>query len=94
MSDPPSEVIADHSAAKWAEENRDKFGDVAQKLNIDSKAFEYATWDFLDFATARTWRDEASIKRLRDFQWVEDVPVWEGYKATFDDLKKFGVISK
>lgn len=94
VSDPPCEIVAPHSAAKWAEDNKDKLEDVAKKLNIDPKAFEYATWDFLDFTTSRTWKDQASIKRLRDFQWVEDVPVWEGYKATFDDLKNFGVIAK
>jgi hypothetical protein len=94
VSDPPCEIISSHSAAKWAEDNKDKLGDVAKKLGIDKKVFDYATWDFLDFATSRTWKDQASIKRLRDFQWMEDVPVWEGYKTTFDDLKKYGVIAK
>ena len=66
VSGPPTEVVADHSAAKLAKKNEDKLEGVMQKLDL--KAFEYATWDGLDLAMSRKWKDETSTKRLKDFQ--------------------------
>lgn len=94
LSDPPEEIITPHPIAKWAEENKSHFAELSKKLNLDSKAFEYATWDFVDFAAGRTWKDEGSLERAREGGWVEEVDVWEGFVDVFERLKGFEVLPK
>ncbi|KAK1924580.1 NAD(P)-binding protein [Papiliotrema laurentii] len=94
ISDPPEQVIALHSVDQWAKDQGNKFPEIAKKLGIDSSVFDYATWDFVDFATSRTWKDVGSLERAKQAGWKNEVDVWEGYKAVFDRLKELGVVPK
>ncbi|TIB98997.1 hypothetical protein E3Q17_02789 [Wallemia mellicola] len=75
-----------HSVQKWAEENKDKFGGIIKKYNLDPQAYEHATWAFLDGATSRTWPDQGSLDAAREIGWNKSIDSYEdGYKAAFCD---------
>jgi hypothetical protein len=87
------EVVLLHSAAKFAQENQKAIEDWVQKYDLDSAAPDYATWDFLDFATGRTWSDLASLDEAKSVGWTEECDTWEaGFKAVFDEMRKDKVI--
>ncbi|TIB95031.1 NAD(P)-binding protein [Wallemia mellicola] len=89
------ELKSVHSVQKWAEENKDKFGAIVKKYNLDPKAYEHATWPFLDGATSRTWPDKGNLDAARSIGWKKTIDSFEdGYKAAFDKLKQYNVIPK
>jgi hypothetical protein len=90
-----TDMVTMHSTAEWAKQNQSKFPEIANKLGLDPKVFEYATWDFIDFALSRTWPDIGSLDRARRVGWDRTVDSFEeGYKPVFDELKKLGIIPK
>ena len=99
--DPPntskkgSDLITMHSVAQWAESNKSKLTNIARDLQMDSEVFQYATWDFIDFATSRTWNDVATMDEAQSIGWKGTVHTWEdGYRSVYEDLKDLGIIPK
>jgi hypothetical protein len=80
-------VVLLHSSAEFAKQNKSAIESWVKKHDLDPSAAEYATWDFLDFATARTWSDLASLDEAKSVGWTEECDTWEqGFKAVFDAM--------
>lgn len=94
LSVPPAEVVSSQSAAEWFAGIEAKLPEICDKSGIDRKSFDYATWDFLDFATSRTWKDVASKEKLAQTGFHEDLEVWTGWKHVLDELQKMDIIPK
>ncbi|TKA55058.1 hypothetical protein B0A53_02533 [Rhodotorula sp. CCFEE 5036] len=83
-----------HSAAEWAASHEADFARLVKAQQLDPDAFKYATWDFLDFATARTWPDVATMDEARSIGWDTTVDTFEeGFKPVFQQLKAARIIS-
>lgn len=83
------EVVLLHSSADFAKQNKSAIESWVKKHDLDPSAAEYATWDFLDFATARTWSDLASLDEAKSVGWTEECDTWEqGFKAVFDAMRR------
>ncbi|GAA5911664.1 hypothetical protein JCM6882_006934 [Rhodosporidiobolus microsporus] len=84
-----------HSTAEWSASQQSTFDNLVAEQGLDKKAFDYATWDFLDFGTARTWPDQASLDEARSIGWDKSVDTFEeGFKKVFERLKELKVIPK
>ncbi|KAI5454809.1 hypothetical protein NCC49_003691 [Naganishia albida] len=82
------QVVLLHSAAEFAKQNQSAIKSWVQKHDLDPSAAEYATWDFLDFATARTWSDLGALDEAKSVGWTEECDTWEdGFKAVFDAMR-------
>ena len=82
-----------HSAAEWAASHEADFARLVKDQQLDPDAFKYATWDFLDFATARTWPDVATMDEARSIGWGTTVDTFEeGFKPVFEQLKAARII--
>ncbi|KAJ9099717.1 hypothetical protein QFC20_005595 [Naganishia adeliensis] len=83
------EVVLLHSSADFGKQNKSAIESWVKKHDLDPSAAEYATWDFLDFATARTWSDLASLDEAKSVGWTEQCDTWEqGFKAVFDAMRR------
>ena len=83
-----------HSAAEWAASHEADFARLVEAQQFDPDAFKYATWDFLDFATARTWPDVVTMDEARSIGWDTTVDTFEeGFKPVFQQLKAARIIS-
>ncbi|GEM11724.1 NAD dependent oxidoreductase [Rhodotorula toruloides] len=97
--EPPSsanigvDVVNLHSAAAWAKKHKSDLEKLVKEKNLDSDALKYATWDFLDFATSRTWKDRATLDEASLIGWTKSVDSFEdGFKPVFEELKRLKVI--
>lgn len=87
------EVILLHSAAAFAKQNQHAIDEWLKKYDLDPSAPRYATWDFLDFTTGRTWSDLGSLDEAESVGWTEELDTWEqGFKTVFDEMRKDRVI--
>ncbi|BGP06289.1 hypothetical protein JCM10049v2_002110 [Rhodotorula toruloides] len=97
--DPPSsanigsDVVNLHSVPQWAEKYKSDLEKLVKEKDLDPDALKYATWDFLDFATSRTWKDRATLDEARSIGWTKMVDSFEdGFKPVFEELKRLKVI--
>jgi hypothetical protein len=92
---PHGEIYAAHSVSAWAKATAPQFPEIARKLGLDPKVFDYATWDFMDFALTRTWPDIGSLEAARSIGWSRSINSFgDGYRVVFGELKEEGVIPK
>ncbi|GAA6013343.1 hypothetical protein JCM8202_003114 [Rhodotorula sphaerocarpa] len=90
---PGVDVAIVNSAAEWASHHSDDFSKLVREKNLDPHAFDYATWDFLDFATARTWKDVATLDEAHSIGWDRKIDTFEdGFKPVFEKLKAAKII--
>ncbi|KAI9484826.1 NAD(P)-binding protein [Zychaea mexicana] len=62
--------------------------------NLDIKAFDYATWAFVDTMMARGWEDDGSHDKMRKFGWNKTVDSIQSFYNIFDKLKEMNIIPK
>jgi hypothetical protein len=83
------QVVLLHSAAEFAKQNQSAIKEWVRENDLDTSVGEYATWDFLDFAMARTWSDLGSLEEAKSVDWSEGCDTWEdGFKAVFDAMRR------
>ncbi|GAA5992475.1 hypothetical protein JCM10908_000836 [Rhodotorula pacifica] len=87
------DVVTPHSAADWAKSHESDFARLVKEHQLDPDSFKYATWDFLDFATARTWPDVATMDEARSIGWETRVDTFEeGFRPVFEKLREEKII--
>ncbi|GAA6051526.1 hypothetical protein JCM3770_000398 [Rhodotorula araucariae] len=88
-----SSVTIVHPSTSWASSHTDELQRWVKANDLDPRALEYATWDFLDFGTARTWPDVATLDEARSIGWDRKIDTFEeGYRKVFDALKAHKII--
>lgn len=99
--DPPDpskigkEVVLLHSSAGFAQRHSHDVEGYVRDNKLDPAAIKYATWDFLDFATSRTWSDLASLDAARSVGWTQDNDTWEeGFKPVFEAMRRDNIIPR
>lgn len=79
---------------KWAK--RDDVNAAWVKLrdtyNLDQKAWEKATWDFLTFVLGRDWSCVATMSKARKLGWTGYADTWEELEETFEILEREGIL--
>ncbi|AFR97545.1 NAD dependent epimerase/dehydratase family protein [Cryptococcus neoformans C23] len=79
---------------KWAKRQdvNEAWGKLRDKYNLDQKAWEKATWDFLTFALGRDWSCVGTMSKARKLGWTGYADTWEELEETFEMLEKKGVL--
>lgn len=79
---------------KWAKRQdvKEAWGKLRDKYNLDQKAWEKATWDFLTFALGRDWSCVGTMSKARKLGWTGYADTWEELEETFEMLEKKGVL--
>ncbi|KND03569.1 uncharacterized protein SPPG_01044 [Spizellomyces punctatus DAOM BR117] len=90
----PGEIALQLSVEEYAKDKHDLWRKISQKYGLDESAFNYATWDFADFATGRTWPDDGDMSRAREAGWTTTVDSFEMYKEVFEKMKRLQMIPK
>ncbi|CAF3333904.1 unnamed protein product [Rotaria sp. Silwood1] len=80
------------SLAKYMPENKDIWSRLAKRNELDESAFNYATWEFIDFVLGRTFDDHGDMTKARQYGWTTTVDTSECFIQCFDRLKKMEVI--
>ncbi|CAF2306063.1 unnamed protein product [Rotaria sp. Silwood2] len=80
------------SLAKYMPENKDIWYRLAQCNNLDESAFNYATWEFIDFVLGRAFDDHDNMAKAHQYGWTTTVNINECFIQCFHRLKKMTVI--
>ncbi|RAO71639.1 uncharacterized protein BHQ10_007651 [Talaromyces amestolkiae] len=79
---------------KWAKRKdvNEAWGKLRNTYNLDQKAWESATWDFLTFVLGRDWSCVGTMSKARRLGWTGYADTWEELEKTFDVLEREGVL--
>ncbi|CAF4781111.1 unnamed protein product [Rotaria sp. Silwood1] len=78
--------------AEYMPKNKDVWIRIAQRENLDEKAFDYATWAFADGSLKSPNDRHGDLSKARRFGWTIEVDTFDGYIQCFDRLKQLKVI--
>ncbi|CAF1021594.1 unnamed protein product [Rotaria sp. Silwood1] len=78
--------------AEYMPKNKDVWIRIAQRENLDEKAFDYATWAFADGSLKSPNDRHGDLSKARQFGWTIEVNTFDGYIQCFDRLKQLKVI--
>ncbi|KAG2177865.1 hypothetical protein INT43_003112 [Umbelopsis isabellina] len=90
----PNSVYCQLPLTEYAEKEKKAWYNIAEKNGLDTNAYDYATWQFVDAVAGRTWPDEASMEKAAKYGWTRKVDTIQEYYKLFDELKKMKVIPK
>lgn len=68
--------------------------DIAAREGLEQKAFEQATWAFLDFVLGRSYDLVLNMTEARKMGFEGFVDTWEAFDETFTELEGAGVLPK
>ncbi|KAL2840654.1 hypothetical protein BJY01DRAFT_257282 [Aspergillus pseudoustus] len=79
---------------KWAkrEDVNAAWAKLRERYNLDQKAWEKATWDFLTFVLGRDWSCVGTMSKARRLGWTGYADTWDELEATFVELEREGVL--
>ncbi|CAF1080514.1 unnamed protein product [Adineta steineri] len=77
---------------EYMPKHKDVWIRIAQRENLDEKAFDYATWAFADGSLRSPLDRYGNLTKAREFGWTTIVDTFDGYAQCFDRLKKLKVI--
>ncbi|KAI8369615.1 NAD(P)-binding protein [Radiomyces spectabilis] len=83
---------AEFSLKDYMYENEDNWKKLAQKYNLDPKAIEYCTWDFVDQTFERTWPDDSTIEKARSLGWDKKLDSAKEFYNAFDKMKQLNML--
>ncbi|PYI09454.1 NAD(P)-binding protein [Aspergillus sclerotiicarbonarius CBS 121057] len=91
--DPPT-LFLQVDPEKWAkrEDVNKAWGTLRDKYNLDQKAWDKATWDFLTMTLGRDWSCVASMSKARKLGWTGYADTWDELEETLQILEKEGVL--
>jgi nucleoside-diphosphate-sugar epimerase len=79
---------------KWAKRKdvNDAWAKLRDRYNLDQKAWEKATWDFLTFVLGRDWSCVGTMSKARRLGWTGYADTWDELEETFETLEREGVL--
>jgi nucleoside-diphosphate-sugar epimerase len=79
---------------KWAKRKdvNEAWAKLRDTYNLDQKAWEKATWDFLTFVLGRDWSCVGTMSKARRLGWTGYADTWEELEETFDVLEREGIL--
>ncbi|EPY49512.1 epimarase [Schizosaccharomyces cryophilus OY26] len=89
-----SELINHISLPKWVQQDKVKkaWKQIAERENLDPNLLDAGTWAFCDFLVGRTYNVVASMTKARQLGYHGYYDTFQGFKETFDALKRGKVI--
>ncbi|UJR27752.1 hypothetical protein I4U23_009025 [Adineta vaga] len=78
--------------AEYMPKHKDIWVRIAQRENLDTKAFDYATWAFVDGSLKSSNDRYGDLSKARQFGWTIEVDTFDGYVQCFDRLKQLKMI--
>ncbi|UJR26448.1 hypothetical protein I4U23_007778 [Adineta vaga] len=84
--------ILELSLADYMPKNKETWDRLVKHNRLDSSAFDYATWNFIDFVLGRAFDDHGDMTKARKFGWTTTVDTKQSYIQCFDRLKQMKII--
>jgi len=90
----PGEIKNQLPLDQYMKDKDDLWEKISKKHNLDPTAFKYATWDFGNFVTGRTWGDEGDMTAARSVGWDVTIDTYQSYVEVFEKMKELKIIPK
>ncbi|OBT46792.1 hypothetical protein VE00_01989 [Pseudogymnoascus sp. WSF 3629] len=92
----PSTLDQRIKLSEWSKDDKVKkvWDDIAAREGLEQKAFEQATWAFLDFVLGRSYDLVLNMTEARKMGFEGFVDTWEALDETFTELEEAGVLPK
>ncbi|KAL8293155.1 hypothetical protein RQP46_000849 [Phenoliferia psychrophenolica] len=81
------EIVPGFVLEEYLADKKPVWDRLVKEHNLDPKAFEYATWPFLQFVLSRTWPDEGSLDKAREFGWTTEVDSLKEFENGWKDMR-------
>lgn len=76
----------------WAADKRPVWDRVVAKHGGNPDAFDWGTWDFVDWGLGKAWSTISSVRKARKFGWTRSDDSFEAYVETFRAFENAGIL--
>ncbi|KEF51219.1 uncharacterized protein A1O9_12722 [Exophiala aquamarina CBS 119918] len=80
------------SMAEWAKDKREVWDRICTKYGGNEKAFDWATWDAMDWVGSMTWLTLVSLQKARRFGWSRYDDTFETWIQTYKTYEMAGIL--
>jgi hypothetical protein len=80
------------SMRDWAKDKKPVWERVVAKYGGSPQAFDWGTWDFVEWGLGKAWSTISSVGKARKFGWQRSDDSFEIYVQTFRAFENAGVL--
>ncbi|KPM37967.1 hypothetical protein AK830_g8611 [Neonectria ditissima] len=77
---------------EWAKDKKHVWEKVVAKHGGSAEAFDWGTWDFVDWALGKAWSTLSSVSKARKFGWTRSDDTYTTYVETFRAFENAGIL--
>lgn len=77
---------------EWAKDKKPVWERVVAKNGGSSEAFDWATWDILDWGLGESWLAITTVAKARKFGWTRFDDTYDTWIETFRSFENAGVL--
>ena len=78
--------------AEWANDKKDVWNTICDKYGGNKEAFDWGTWDFMDWAVGRAWPCLSSMTKAREFGFTRYDDTFKTWVETFKCFENAGIL--
>ncbi|KAH7016740.1 hypothetical protein EDB80DRAFT_873480 [Ilyonectria destructans] len=76
----------------WAKDKKHIWERVVVKYGGSAEAFDWGTWQFVDWALGKSWSTLSSVSKARKFGWMRSDDTYDTYVETFNAFENAGIL--
>lgn len=76
----------------WAKDKKHIWERVVAKYGGSAEAFDWGTWQFVDWALGKSWSTLSSVSKARKFGWMRSDDTYDTYVETFNAFENAGIL--
>ncbi|KAH6995543.1 hypothetical protein BKA56DRAFT_471695 [Ilyonectria sp. MPI-CAGE-AT-0026] len=76
----------------WAKDKKHIWERVVAKYGGSAEAFDWGTWQFVDWALGKAWSTLSSVSKARKFGWMRSDDTYDTYVETFNAFENAGIL--
>lgn len=77
---------------EWSKDKRPTWERLVAKHGGNPKAFDWGTWDIIDWGLGEGWYAFTSINKARKFGWTRHDDTYDTFVQTFQSFENAGVL--
>lgn len=77
---------------EWSKDKRPTWERLVAKHGGNPKAFDWGTWDIMDWGLGEGWYAFTSVNKARKFGWTRHDDTYDTFVQTFRSFENAGVL--
>ncbi|KAM5345997.1 hypothetical protein ACJ41O_011858 [Fusarium nematophilum] len=86
------QMASNFEMGEWAKDKKHVWEQVIAKYGGCAEAFDWGTWQFVDWALGKAWSTLSSVSKARKFGWKRSDDTYDTYVETLHAFENAGIL--